>query len=101
MVVGDIDVVLGLVGEDVERDLGPLLLDVLDEDRDLHGAPDLPPDGGDPGLVAQQGVHGDAVLYDQGRDGYQGQDQHVEDEELLSAGSRGIDAVTANFPDTV
>ena len=53
------------------------------------------------GVLAQQSVHGDAVLYDQGRDGYQGQDQHVEYEELLSAGGGGIDAVTANFPDTV
>ena len=26
-------------------------LDVLDEDCDLHGAPDLPPDGGDSGGV--------------------------------------------------
>ena len=100
MVVGNVDVI-SLVGEDVERHLGPLLLDVLDEDRDLHGAPDLPPDGGDPGLVAQQGVHSDAVLDDQGRDWYQGKDQHVEDEELLSAGSRGVDPVAADFPDTV
>ena len=49
--------------------------------------PDLPPDGGDPGLVAQQGVHGDAVLDDQGRDGDQWEDQHVEDEKLLAARS--------------
>ena len=79
-------VVLSLVGEDVESHLRPLLLDVLDEESDLHGSPgksqllrastrlisllpDLPPDGRDPGLVAQQGVHGDAVLDDQGRDG--------------------------------
>ena len=31
----------GLVCEDVEGDLGPLLLDVLDKKGDLHGAPDL------------------------------------------------------------
>ena len=49
--------------------------------------PDLPPDGGDPGLVAQQGIHGDAVLDDQGRDGDQWKDQHVEDEKFLSARS--------------
>ena len=80
-------VVLRLVGEDVESHLGPLLLDVLDEEGDLHGSPDLPPDGGDPGLVTEQGVHGDAVLDDQGRDGDQREDQHVEDEELLSTRS--------------
>ena len=49
--------------------------------------PDLPPDGGHPGLIAQQGVHGDAVLDDQGRDGDQWKDQHVEDEKFLSARS--------------
>ena len=80
-------VVLRLVGEDVEGHLRPLLLDVLDEESDLHGSSDLPPDGGDPGLVAQQGVHGDAVLDDQGRDGDQWEDQHVEDEKLLAARS--------------
>ena len=101
VVVGVVDVVVGLVGENVERHLGSLLLDVLDEDRYLHGAPDLSPDCGDPGLVAKQGVHGDGVLYDQGGDGDERQDQHVQDEELLSAGSGGVDAVTANFPDSV
>ena len=49
--------IIGLLQEDKERNLGPLLLQVLYEEGDLHGAPDLPPDGGDAGLVAQQGVH--------------------------------------------
>ena len=31
----------GLLGEDEQGDLGPLLLQVLDEQRDLHGATDL------------------------------------------------------------
>ena len=60
-----------IVEEDVEGDLGPLLLDVLDEDGDLHGAPDLLPDGGHPGGVGHQGVHCDSILDDQGRDGDQ------------------------------
>ena len=34
-------VVLRLVGEDVERHLRPLLLDVLDEESDLHGSPGM------------------------------------------------------------
>ena len=34
-------VVLRLVGEDVERHLRPLLLDVLDEESDLHGSSDI------------------------------------------------------------
>ena len=42
-----------------------LLLDVLDEDGDLHGAPDLLPDGGHPGGVGHQGAHGDSILDDQ------------------------------------
>ena len=63
-----VDDIVGLVGEDVEGDLGPLLLDVLDEDGYLHGAPDLSPDGGHPGLVAKQRVHGHAVLNNQSRD---------------------------------
>ena len=32
-------VVLRLVGEDVQGHLRPLLLDVLDEESDLHGSP--------------------------------------------------------------
>ena len=62
----------GLVGEDVERHLRPLLLytgdgpdagdeeeggtdlDVLDEERDLHGAAHLPPHRAHPGLVTHQ-----------------------------------------------
>ena len=58
----------GLVGEDEERHLCALLLDVLDEDGDLHGSPDLLPDRTDPGLVGHEAAHGDAVLDDQGRD---------------------------------
>ena len=49
-------------------------------------------------VLAQQSVHGDAVLYDEGRDGYEGQDQHVEDEELLTVGSGGVDVVTTHPP---
>ena len=33
--------VLRLVGEDVERHHRPLLLDVLDEESDLHGSSDI------------------------------------------------------------
>ena len=76
-----------------------LLLNVLDEESYLHGSSDLAPDGGHPGLVAQQGVHGDAVLDDQGGDGNERKHQHVQDEELLSTGSCGIDFVTSNSPD--
>ena len=32
----------GLLGEDEQGDLGPLLLQVLDEECNLHGATDLP-----------------------------------------------------------
>ena len=38
---GLVEVAVGLVGEDVERHLGPLLLDVLDEDSDLHRTANL------------------------------------------------------------
>ena len=54
------EVGIGIVEEDVESNLCPLLLNVLDEDRDLHGSPDLLPDGGDPGRVGHQAVHGDS-----------------------------------------
>ena len=46
-----VDDIVGLICKDVQSHLGPLLLDVLDEDGDLHGAPDLLPDGGHPGGV--------------------------------------------------
>ena len=61
----------------------------------------LSPDGGDPGLVSEEGVHGDAVLDDEGGDGDERQHQHVQDEELLSAGGGGVDAVAANLPHRV
>ena len=38
---GLVEVAVGLVGEDVERHLGSLLLDVLDEDCDLHRTANL------------------------------------------------------------
>ena len=38
---GLVEVAVGLVGEDIERHLGPLLLDVLDEDSDLHRTANL------------------------------------------------------------
>ena len=38
---GLVEVAVGLVGEDVERHLRPLLLDVLDEDSDLHRTANL------------------------------------------------------------
>ena len=109
----------GLLGEDEQGDLGPLLLQVLDEERNLHGATDLPkidsweleischaytdlaPDGGDPALVAEERVHGDRVLDDQGRDGDEGQHQHVQDEELLTIGSGGVNVVASNSPHRV
>ena len=50
-----------LAHEDKKRHLRPLLLQVLYEEGNLHGAPDLPPDGGDSGLVAQQGVHAEVI----------------------------------------
>ena len=64
--LGHVKVGIGVVEEDVEGHLCPLLLydmipnildvdatdlDVLDEDCNLHGAADLPPDGGDSGGV--------------------------------------------------
>ena len=81
---------IGLVCEDVEGHLCALLLDVLDKEGDLHGAPDLHsthysystqcstqphlfPDHAHPGLVTHEAVHGHAVLDDQGRDGDEGQ----------------------------
>ena len=81
----------GLVGEDVESHLGPLLLDVLDKQSDLHRPPDLHrteytctqdspdhdpdllPDQAHSRLVTHEAVHGHAVLNDQGRDGNEGQ----------------------------
>ena len=60
--LGHVKVSIWVIEEDVERHLGPLLLDVLDEDGDLHGSPDLLPDGGHPGGVGHQGVHGDSIL---------------------------------------
>ena len=93
------EVGIGVVEEDVQGHLRSLFLDILDEDRNLHGSSDLLPDGGNSGGVGHQGVHGDAILDDQGRDGDQRQDQHVQDEELLSTGSCGIDFVTSNSPD--
>ena len=62
---------------------------------------DLPPDGGDPVLVAEECVHGDRVLDDQGRDGDEGQHQHVQDEELLAIGGGGVNVVAANPPHSV
>ena len=38
---GLVEVAVGLVGEDVERHLSSLLLDVLDEDCDLHRTANL------------------------------------------------------------
>ena len=38
---GLVEVAVGLVGEDIERHLRPLLLDVLDEDSDLHRTANL------------------------------------------------------------
>ena len=38
---GLVEVAVGLVGEDVERHLDTLLLDVLDEDCDLHRTANL------------------------------------------------------------
>ena len=52
----------GLIGEDEQRHLRSLLLDVLDEQGNLHGAPDLLPDHADSRLVSHQSVHGDTVL---------------------------------------
>ena len=49
--LGHVKVGIRVVEEDVEGYLGPLLLDVLDEDGDLHGAADLPPDGEHPDIV--------------------------------------------------
>ena len=82
----------GLVGEDVESHLCPLLLDILDKEGNLHRTPDLHsthystmytvqytekphlfPDHAHPGLVTHEVVHGHAVLDDQGRDGDEGQ----------------------------
>ena len=62
---------------------------------------DLSPDGWDPGLVSEEGVHGHAVLDDEGGDGDEGQHEHVQDEELLAAGGRGVDAVAAHLPHRV
>ena len=62
---------------------------------------DLPPDGGDPVLVAEERVHGDRVLDDQGRDGDEGQHQHVQDEELLAIGGGGVNVIAANPPHSV
>ena len=85
----------------------------MDEHRDLHGAPDLPPDGGDPGGVDHQAVHGhtcqhvstqditkwsNTILYDEGRDGDQRQHQHVQNEELLAARGGRVDLVAAHPP---
>ena len=74
-------------------------MNVLDEDSNLHRSSDLLPDGGDPGGVGHQGVHGDAILDDQGCDGDQWQHQHVQDEELLTTGSCWINFVTSHPPD--
>ena len=60
--------------------------------------PDLPANGGDPGLVALQCVHVYAVLYDEGGDGDKGQDQHVQDEQLLAAGGGRVDPAAAEAP---
>ena len=62
---------------------------------------DLPPDGGDPALVAEESVHGDRVLDDQGRDGDEGQHQHVQDEELLTIGGGGVNVVASHPPHCV
>ena len=62
---------------------------------------DLSPDGGDPGLVSEEGVHGDAVLDDEGGDGDEGQHEHVQDEELLAIGGGGVNVVAANPPHSV
>ena len=86
-----VDDIVGLVCEDVEGDLGPLLLDVLDEQSNLHRPPDLHrtveytctqdnpdhdpdllPDQAHSRLVPHEAVHGHAVLNDQGRDGNEG-----------------------------
>ena len=80
-----IDSRVRLVREDVQRNFCPLLLDVLNEESDLHGPSDLPSDGGHSRLVAKKGVHGDTVLDDQSSDGNQREHQHVQDEELLAA----------------
>ena len=40
-------------------------------------------------------------LDDQGSDGDEGQDQHVEDEELLTRMSCGVDLVASNSPSSV
>ena len=49
-------------------------------------------------LIAEERVHGDRVLDDQGRDGDEGQHQHVQDEELLTIGSGGVNVVASNPP---
>ena len=68
---------------------------------DIFTVSNLSPDGGDPGLVSEEGVHGDAVLDDEGGDGDERQHQHVQDEELLAAGGGGVDAVAAHLPHRV
>ena len=52
-------------------------------------------------LVAEERVHGDRVLDDQGRDGDEGEHQHVQDEELLAIGGGGVNVVAANSPHSV
>ena len=73
----------------------------------------LPPDGGDPVLVTQQGVHVHTVLDHQGRDRDERKHlkqksqlkpfvyQHVENEELLTPRSGGVDLVAPHLPDRV
>ena len=90
-----------LIGKDKESHLIPLLLDILYEQSNLHGPLHLPPNGGDPGLVAKQWVHGDTVLNDQCSYRDERKDQHVQDKEFLSCSSGGVDLITTNTPGSV
>ena len=96
-----VKVSIRLVGEDEQSHLCSLLLDVLDEESNLHGSSNLLPDGGHPGGVTHQGVHGDPILDDQGGDGDEWQHQHVKDEELLTTWCGWVYLVTSNPPDGV
>jgi hypothetical protein len=96
-----VKVSIRLVGEDVQSHLCALLLDVLDEESNLHGSSNLLPDGGHPGGVPHQGVHGDPILDDQGSDGDFWQQQHVKDEELLTTWCCWVYLVASNPPDGV
>lgn len=75
---------LTAVGEDVERHLCSLPLQVSDELLQGGGPVNLQPNGGGVSPVLQHVDEVDGVLYDESHDGEEGKEEHVEHVEPLS-----------------